>query len=172
MGEQISVPTRIRGRFRAASDPGPPRSGWGFQAPGSSLRDLPPSLRPPEALLEFLLEMDRKLDAILGCLQRETLRETFPDEGWVTALGRDRLTLETASSLGEGDCLELALLLEEFPLRLVVVAARVEGPAREEAAAFCLAYACGREEDREILIRRIFQEERRLLRLRKDVPPA
>jgi hypothetical protein len=169
MGGEICVPTRIRGRFRAAAEAGPPRSGPGFRAGPASLRDLPAAVRPPEALLEFLLEMDRKLDAILGYLHRESLLEAFPGEGWVTALGGTRLTLETPSPLSRGDRLELALLLEEFPPRMVVAAATVECPCGppDGPAAFCLAHSCGREEDQETLFRFIFQEERRLLRLRK-----
>jgi hypothetical protein len=168
MGEEISVPTRIRARFRAAA--GPFRSGPVFRASsGAPLRDLPAAVRPPEALLEFLLEMDRKLDAILGYLHRETLQEEFPAEGWITALSGTRLTLETPSALSGGDCLELALLLEEFPPRMIVVSATVEGPCgtADAPAAFLLAHACSREEDHESIIRFIFQEERRLLRLRK-----
>jgi hypothetical protein len=154
---------------------------------------MPAALRPPEALLDFLLEMDRKLDAILGCLHRESLRETFPGEGWITALSADHLTLETTSPLDGGGQLELALILEEFPPRVVVVTATVEaetaksppgtGPVPKKTGteaegtaadpegaglrAFRLAYACAREEDQETLIRCIFQEERRLLRQRK-----
>jgi hypothetical protein len=194
MGEQISVPTRILGRFRAATEADPPRSGPDFRAAALRLREMPAALRPPEALLDFLLEMDRKLDAILGCLHRESLREIFPGEGWITALSATRLTLETTSPLNGGDRLELALLLEEFPPRMAVVAATVEaetaknppgpgaGPGAEETSTeaertaaglrtFRLAYACAREEDQETLIRFIFQEERRLLRRRKGDGP-
>jgi hypothetical protein len=169
MNEHVSVPTRIKARFRRTAEREAPRSGPGFRTGDASLRDLPAAVRPPEALIAFLLEMDRKLDAILGYLHRETLEEEFPGEGWVTELSGVCLTLETAASLETGDRLELALLLEEFPPRMVSVTATVESPRPGERGpeAFCLACSCAREEDRETLIRFVFQEERRLLRLRK-----
>jgi hypothetical protein len=70
--------------------------------------------------------------------------------------------------------MELVLLLEELPLRLLSVMARVEacrsgrvltGPA---GMAYDMTYARSRDEDREAVIRFVFSEQRRIIRQRKS----
>jgi hypothetical protein len=136
------------------------------------LRDLPPGSRLPGPVLDFLQDMDRKLDAILGHLLRQSLWRDFPEEGLVTELSGAGLTLESAAPLPDGDRLDILLLLEEYPLRTVclqaTVLARGAGAPLPRPGIFSLAYDCAGEEDRETIIRFLFQQERRLLRRRKQ----
>ncbi len=176
MSEQrfISVPTLIKGVFRMVEGPDAPQLSQGINSTGSAClsEELLTRSRLPEALLAFLAEMDRKLDTILGHMQRDTLADDFPLEGRVAEISGDGLVLETEHALLPGNYVELLIFLEEFPLRVCSVIARVDEPFPTVLTgggnkAFVLRFIRLQEEDREAVIRFVFREERKRIRARK-----
>ena len=174
--ESVSVPTLLRGRFRRAQGRRPLESFAGVRGRTADgvREELFANSRLPEALLRFLIAMDRKLDAILAHLQEESLAGEFPGEGQIVELSGTGLVLECAESFAPGQPLELLLLLKEFPLRVVPVLAAVDekratpalaGPA---ASVYALTYLSVEEEDREAIIRHVFSEDRKRIRRRKE----
>ena len=172
----ISVSTMIKGRFRLLKDADSPLLCTGIAHAGSAAlrEEALLSSRQNDIVLRFLIDMDHKLDAIMGLLQRDSLLAGFPGEGRIVELGGSGLVFECGQSLHAGQYLELLLLLEELPLRLVSVRARVESllPDRvltgQDSAAYDITYTCMREEDREAVIRFVFSEQRRIIRQQKS----
>ncbi len=170
--QYMSVPTLVKAMYRMTGPDEPQLCAFPTYSPdGTALRDeaLAKS-RLPDTVLRFLADMDRKLDAILGQMQRDNLRNDFPLDATVTLLGGDALHLECREPLLPGNHLELVLLLEEFPLRAASCVAKVERKLPEppttgrDRTPFALSYVCLRESDKETIIRHVFQEERRRIR--------
>ncbi len=176
----VSVPTMIKGRFRMVSDANSPQLCVGLAHAGSAVlrEEALAHTRQNDATMRFLIEMDRKLDTIMGLLQRESLVTDFPNEGHIVQLSGAGLVLECQHPLSKGNHMELLLLLEELPLRLLSVMAQVEGPHQSKALtgspnkAYAMTYTCMREEDREAIIRFVFSENRKLIRQQKNSEEA
>lgn len=172
----LSVPTLIRGMFRAASGPDSPRL-YGGALPsttGSLREEILASSRVPDLTGRLLAEMDRKLDAVLALLQRDSLVKDFPGEGYVTELSASELVLESEARLSPGSYLELLLLLDEFPMRIVSVLTRVKSPLEgfartgEARTAYAASITDVEAHDRETIIQFVFREERKRIRRQKD----
>ena len=172
----LTVPTMIRGRLRKAAGADAPVMFRGTLL--SSTTDIREELlaggsRQPELLIRFLAEMDRKLDAILGLLQSESLVHEFPDEGHIVELSSHALALECSVDLAPGSYIELLIQLEEYPIRIVPTLSRVERHrpvvmlSGIHGYAYDISYASIAEEDREAVIRFVFSEERKRIRQHK-----
>ncbi len=125
--------------------------------------------RLPEALTQFLLEMDNKLDAILAQLQGENLQSLFPEQIRVTLIGGNGVEFSvpgpaTAGRLAEGVWLEAALQLSDFPLRVVFAAGALRALP---GGAWAMGFDRIQEKDREEIIRFVLDEERRQIREKK-----
>ena len=173
--QYVSVPVMVKAMYRPVA-PGEPQLCADRAVPeGPGLREeIAAKSGRPDPVLRLLTEMDRKLDAILGHLQRGDLRNDFPLDAVVVRLGGDALHLECREPLLPGDHLELVLLLEEFPLNMASCIAEVERKLSDppfsgsDKTAFALAYVRLREGDRENIIRHVFQEERKRIRRLKS----
>lgn len=136
----------------------------------TALRD---ALAGQDSIARFLVEMDRKLDAVLTHLQRESIVENFPHEGLILELSGGGLVLESFHPLTPGDFMELLILPDDYQQRPISVMAEVtrKSPEGHEVAeghtAYSVRYTCISEEDREQVIQFVFQEERRQIRRRK-----
>ena len=172
----LIVPTLIRGRLRKAQDAQTPRMYRGtLLSSTADIREelLAGSSRQPELIVRFLAEMDRKLDAVLGLLQSESLAHEFPEEGHIVELSGRGLVLECNADLATGSYIELLIQLEEYPIRIVSTLSRVERPRpvavlpNMHSHAYDIIYISIGEEDRDALIRFVFREERKRIRQSK-----
>lgn len=167
----VSVVTRFRGRFRMV-EPGALSKYCGIVggAGSTALRD---ALAGQDSVARLLVEMDRKLDAILTHLQRETIMENFPHEGLVLELSGGGLVLESSYPLAQGDFMELLIIPDDYQQRPISVMAEViprsdwSGSSPSQDGEYAVTYTCISEEDREQIIQFVFQEERRQIRRRK-----
>lgn len=171
----LTVPTLIRGRFRRVRDAEAPRIYRGAPpSPTAAIREeLLAGSRQSELQIRFLAEMDRKLDAVLTLLQRDSLARDFPEEGHIVALSGHGLVMECNNDLPVGSYAELLILLEEYPMRIVSTLSRVEGSRAAgvlpdmHGHACDMTYAAIAEEDRDAVIRFVFSEERKRIRQSK-----
>jgi hypothetical protein len=173
----LSVPTSFKCRFRFTEAGAVPR--WVGTPGGESafIKDAL-SLARSDNTMRFLMEMDRKLDVILAYMQRESIEADFPGEGRVLELAHAALAMESGESLEIGRHMEVLLMPEGYPRRLISVLAKVmadmpnkprSDPARK---VYALAYQCFSEEDREAIIAFLFQEDRKRIRnSKKDGNP-
>jgi hypothetical protein len=172
----ISVPTMIKSRFRILKTADSPRLYAGPSPTGGAalLEESLAHARQNEAMIRFLIEMDKKLDAIMAILQRDSLAADFPYEGQVVQIGGSGLVLECRHPLKKGESMELLLTLEEVSLPILSVIARVIEPRTDVALsaasnkAYAMGYDCMSEEHRETLIRFVFSEQRKHIRRQKS----
>jgi len=173
----LTVPTLIRGRLRMAPSAGAPKMYRGtLLSSTADIREelLSGSSRQPELIIRFLAEMDRKLDAILGLLQSEAMAHEFPEEGHIVELSGQSLALECNIDLAIGNCIELLIQMEEYPIRIVSTLSRVEQPRPVailpdmHSHAYDITYVSIEEDDRDALIRFVFREERKRIRQSKE----
>ena len=172
----LTVPTLLRAMFRMAEGPDSPRFYKGaLPSSTAGLREeMLSTARQSDLSLRFLVEMDRKLDAVLNLLQRESLNVDFPNEARAVELSASGLILESSVALAPGNCLELLLLLEEFPTRIISVLARIDGVLERRpltgppAKVYAVSFTAIEQEEREHIIRFVFGEERKRIRQQKN----
>lgn len=172
----ISVPTQLKSLFRLLDSTNAPaylRSG-AAKPPSAAMQDsVGQSSQSADPVLRAIAELDRKLDAVIGLLQREALHADFPLEGRVAALSSSGLTLESKERLEPGCHMELVLLSDDYYSRNMSVMAEVTSVRQEEARllpgglAYDLTYIGLSEEDEDAIIRFIFSEERKRIRQQK-----
>ncbi|MDR3176404.1 MAG: hypothetical protein LBU06_07730 [Desulfovibrio sp.] len=180
----LSVPARARVMFRCESNRKRLYVGASF-AVGLSLREELLSSRGfSDPTARFLVELDRKVDAVLSLLRQNTLQKSFPYEGRALRLGVPGFSLVCDFPLAEGQVLEVLLFLGDAQELIVSALAKVEteiavctpDDAREALSlssgerSYELSFLEMDEEDREGLIRHVFVEERR--RIRRSRFPA
>ncbi|MDL2207179.1 PilZ domain-containing protein [Desulfovibrio sp. OttesenSCG-928-M16] len=171
----LKVPTMLRAMFRRVEGAHSPRLYVGAPpSPTAGLREevLNANGRP-EILVRFLAEMDRKLDAVLALLQRESLHEDFPLHGRVVELSGAGACLECQDKLDADEHIEVLLLLEEYPVRAVSTLAVVTGSESGARTgppntAYQLSFVDLEKDDREHIIRFVFSEERKRIRKARD----
>ncbi len=123
----------------------------------------------PDALVNFLVQMDKKLDTILGHLQKNSFEQNFPHSGIISSLSVSCAVLKCKEPLAPQDRLELLFIFQDFPLQVVSVFAEVkELEHGNDTTLYHLHFIDLEHEDRESIIKFLFQEERRRIRLQKE----
>ncbi|MDR1489369.1 MAG: hypothetical protein LBS65_02625 [Desulfovibrio sp.] len=174
----LSVPARARVMFRCESGRKRLYAGASFAA-GLGLREEFLSSRGfSDPTARFLVELDRKVDAVLSLLRQNAMQKVFPHEGRVLRLGVREFSLSCAHTLAEGQELEMLIFLGDAQERIISALVKVDkevtaclpDDTREDGALptgerqYELSFLDMDEEDREGLIRSVFAEERRRIR--------
>lgn len=169
--QYVAIPTLVTAMYRMVETDELQLCSPLFSTDGNVLRDeILSKSRLPDPAVRLLVEMDRKLDAVLGLMRRDELRKNFPHDARITLLGADVLRLECREPLAPGDHLELVMLLEEYPMNTASCIVGVEKRLPEAPVTgrnngvFAMSYSRLREADKESIIRYVFQEERRRIR--------
>ncbi len=168
MADQIyaSVECAVPGMFRLLESLSEPLFHGGMRVSGSGARErLVRQGTLPDTLVNFLVEMDNKLDAILARLQGEDLTRVFEYSLLTSNLSGGGMRFTCEYPLKPGDNIEVALQLSELPVQTVFVAGSVD---RAGAGAYQIEFAGIREQDRDEIIRFVVAEERRQIRQKKS----
>lgn len=171
-----STPTMIRALFRMMESKDSPRlCNFSSIIPGAATaEDAVAHGRISDPVLNFLMRLDRKLDTIISFFQKEGLERDFPYKARVTHISPLAFTMECTEPLAPGDHVEAILFLEEIPMNIVSCVAVVEKKLPDKAvsgpgySAFTFTVVSAREEEREAIIRHVFQVERKLIREQKS----
>ncbi len=125
----------------------------------------------PEGVAEFLIEMNNKLDSILGMLSFEDLCKAFPTEVHCSEVGGSGVNFTSDIPFEDGAYVEAVLVLCRIPLRLagaVGKLAKIPGASQDATESnWRLNFTRIREKDLETVIRFVIQEERRIIRQKK-----
>ncbi|WP_126377278.1 PilZ domain-containing protein [Desulfovibrio ferrophilus] len=115
-----------------------------------------------QAVNDFLLKVDAKLDTVISLLNQKRLEDEFTSDLEVIEIGGDGLRLIEGSSFTPGDALEFALVLNQFPLR---IASAVGVLAQDDSAeGHPVTFTRIREPDLEAIVSYVFQEQRMRIR--------
>ncbi|MES9995111.1 PilZ domain-containing protein [Desulfovibrio aminophilus] len=159
------VAARLKALARRCDSPdGPQLFRTAPRRDGSSLAARLSATTLPEGLVEFLVEMDAKLDQILAGQRQDLLRQDFPLDLDVHEVSGAGVRFSSTEPLVEGQPLEVVIVLTQFPLRLASALGRVRG---EEEGLHRFEFTYIREHDLESIVQFVFQEQREEIRNRK-----
>ncbi len=165
-----SIRTFLKGRFRTLPDTSSPPLAHATASPllgepAISREEFMEQARLPETVAAFLCRMDTKLDAILAALHAEKLEQDFPHPLEVLEISAQQLLLRSPLPLAQGDCLEVVLQLGQADFVTASGIGSINAMRRAASGTvFDFRFTRLPEEEREKIIRFVFQEERKALR--------
>lgn len=124
----------------------------------------------PDALVDFLVGIDEKLDSLLSMRNQEMLSEDFPHEAEVHEISGAGIVFETEGvHFDEGQMLEVVMILNQFPLRMAGAVGTVERceDCGDDAKRHVLHFSKIRDADLEAVVQFVFSEQRDQIRERK-----
>lgn len=160
-----SVKTRIKGHGRLCESPAEEPMFRGFSGlhkhPAEDLDDS----KVPEWLKVYVIELDRKLDQLLGIQSKKDLKTDFPIDIEIIEISGNGMTFRTDVPLTHPCIMESVLEIEQIPLRL----AGALGTVREDRPpnTWAMKFDKIREHDLETIIQFVFREQREQIRTEK-----
>lgn len=120
----------------------------------------------PEDLTNFLLEMNRKLDRILGSLSQGGLRDDFPLDIEIMELSAVGIKFRSKSSFAIGTPLEIVIVLGQVPLRMAGSKGIIRG-IDEDTGLFRFEFVDTLGSSMEAIVQFVFQQQREQIRKSK-----
>jgi hypothetical protein len=137
-------------------------------AAGSERREEMTKAGVNEALVDFLFDLDTKLEQLVALLAKNELATAYPLALEVVDISGSGVTFECVEPLQTGSALELVMVLRLNPLRLAAAVGEVvRCEARERGHVCSLSFTRIRETDQEAIVQFVFQEERARIRSEK-----
>jgi hypothetical protein len=167
---RISTRTKAYIRRLASPDTRPLASGCASCFTHSASKSLQ-GAQLPQDLINFLKEMDSKLDMVLNLLNQEYLHGQFDYECDVVEISGAGLQFTSSEEFESGEAVELAIILSQIPFRIVGLVGsihRVEKEDTEEHKTYAVEYTSIRDEDREAIVQFVFHEQREQIRERQN----
>lgn len=125
------------------------------------------SAKLPEAVTSFLVNMDRKLDRVLALLSEDNLKEDFPLSLEVREISAAGMKIKTVPPLKPGTLLEVVIVLSRHPLVMAGAKGQVVG-VDGDTELRRVEFKNIREDDREAIIRYVFQAQREQIRTKRN----
>ena len=117
----------------------------------------------PEELTQFLAEMDRKVDRILGLLSQDHIRSDFPLDIEIMELSAAGIRFRTKERIPTDVPLEVVLLLSYAPLRMAGSKGRVLA-IDADTGLYRFEFVDTRAADMEAIVQFVFREQREQIR--------
>jgi hypothetical protein len=165
----LRIPTKLHGRMRLLDFENEPQ--LFREAPITSASVTVMELKNAgvnDALVNALVNLDRKLDMLIGLHSQDSLHDDFPHPIEAVELSGAGIKLFTPMDLSVGQVVEVVLVLTQVPVRMASALGRV---VRQEdmggKKAWALDFAKIRDRDLESIVQFVFQTQRDELRERK-----
>ncbi len=160
-----SVKTRIKGHGRFCESVADQPLFRGFSGmhkhPAEDLDDS----KVPEWLKVYVIELDRKLDQLLGMQSKENLKDDFPIDLEIIEISGNGMIFKTKTEINARKIMEAVIEIEQIPLRLAGAKGTIK-PGRKENT-WVLRFENIREHDLESIIQFVFSEQREHIRSEK-----
>ncbi|WP_027722641.1 hypothetical protein [Maridesulfovibrio zosterae] len=160
-----SVHTRIKGhgRFCKAINDQPLFRGFSgmHKHPADDLDDS----KVPEWLKVYMIELDRKLDQLLGLQSKSSLTDDFPINLEILEISGNGMVFKTETRIDCPCIMESVMEIEQIPLRLAGAKGTVK-PGKKEGT-WVMKFENIRENDLESIIQFVFSEQRERIRADK-----
>jgi len=161
------VPVRLKGYARIMRDIGsPPMFTPDGAGDAASSDNLFRGGKLPEEITNFLLEMNRKLDRILGVLSQKSLRDDFPLDLEVLELSAAGIKFRSPTAFAMKTPLEVVLILGQVPLRMAGSKGRVRG-LEEDTGLYRFEFIDTMGSSMETIVQFVFQQQREHIRKSK-----
>lgn len=158
------IPVRLKAQARVMSSIDSPQVFTGDALPQSiSREELLKKGKLSEELTTFLLEMDRKLDEIIGLLSQDFVKTDFSIDLEVMEISAAGLKFRTSQTFQSGDPLEIILYLSQAPLRMAGSKGRILDK-EEDTGLYRFEFLDMRGSDMETIVQFVFKEQREQIR--------
>ncbi len=158
------IPVRLKAQARVMQSIDSPQLFTGDAVDFTSTHDeLCQKSKLPEELTSFLLEMDRKMDKIIGLLSQDHVKEDFTIEVEVTEISAAGLKFRTTEKLKSDQSLEMILFLSQAPLRMAGSKGRIVDQ-EEDTGLYRFEFVDMRGSDMEAIVQFVFKEQREQIR--------
>lgn len=164
----LRVPVRLKALARVVEhkESLPLFSGFGSMGNSDASKLKNSKLQPD--LIDFLLDMNSKLDMILSFSSQEKLKEDFPEELNVNDLSGAGIRFSSSSPMREGQYLEIVLVLGQFPLQLAGAVGKViRCKDCDSDSTWALEFKKINEFDQEKIVQFVFKQQRANIRNEK-----
>lgn len=159
---RISV--RLKGLVRAMNSIDSPQLFTGDAVDFSAPRDdLFNKSKLPEEVVNFLTELDRKVDRVIGLLSQDQVKTDFSTEIEVTEISGAGLKFRSADHFESGLPLEIILVLSQAPLRMAGSKGRILD-REEDTGLYRFEFVDMRGSDMEAIVQFVFKEQREQIR--------
>lgn len=129
----------------------------------SARSDLFGKSKLPEELINFLSEMDRKLDRLIGLLSHDHVKNDFPIELEVTEISGAGIKIRTPEEFRSNQPLEVILFLSQAPLRMAGCKGRILD-RESDTGLYRFEFVDLRGSDMEAIVQFVFKEQREQIR--------
>ena len=165
----LRIPTKLRARLRMVGSETEPQLFREAPIVSSSVTSMElKNAGMPEALVNALMNMDRKLDMLIGLHASANLEEDFPHAFEVVEISGAGVKGVSDKPLPVGQLAEVVITLTQLPIRMAAAIGRV---LREEAEdgryAWALDFTRIRDRDLEAIVQFVFQTQRDEMRGKK-----
>lgn len=158
------VPVRLKGYARVMKSIDSPQLFTGKTVTDEISRDvLFHNSKLPDDVVNFLAQMDRKLDRILGLLGKDHLRNDFPIDIEIMELSAAGVKLRTKEPLSAKVSLEIIILLSQVPLKVAASKGRILG-MEKDTQYYRFEFVDLRGSDMESIVQFVFQQQREQIR--------
>lgn len=158
------VPVRLKGYARVMQSIESPQIFSGDAIGEEANRDqLFRNSKLPEDLTNFLAQMDRKLDRILGLMSKEHIRSDFPLDIEILELSGAGVKFRTKGSISLNDPLEIIIILSQVPMRMAGSKGRIVGQ-EGDTKLYRFEFVDLRGSDMEAIVQFVFQQQREQIR--------
>lgn len=119
----------------------------------------------PRELIAFLQGMDEKLNMMLSLLNQGSIQDDFPIAAEVIEISGAGLQFISEESFDREDTVEMALILSQFPLKVVGVVGQIQRRLEvKNVPVWVVKFSSVRDIDREKIVQFVFQEQREQIR--------
>lgn len=157
------VPVRLKAHARTMQSIESTQLFTGDAICEESGRDALFNSKLPDDLANFLAQMDRKLDSILGLLNRESIKSDFPIDIEVLELSGAGIKFRTHETFPTDAPLEVVIQLSQLPLRMAGSKGRILGKETDTGLYRC-EFVDARDSDMEAIVQFVFQQQREQIR--------
>ncbi len=165
----LRIPTKLRGRLRLVASETEPQLFREAPIVSSSVTAMElKNAGIAEALVNALMNIDRKLDMLIGLHASASLEEDFPHVFEVVEISGAGIKAISASPLPVGQLAEVVLTLTQLPVRMAASIGRVVREETEDGGyAWALDFTRIRDRDLESIVQFVFQTQRDEMRGKK-----
>ena len=134
-------------------------------APEDMPTSFPKNHKLPEELAAFLMDMDRKLDRIIGLMSTDMLRTDFPLELEIVEISGAGVKFRSSRNFEKGQALEMVLVVSQLPVRMAGAVGRI---LDREAGIHRFEFVNIHESDLESIVQYVFRQQREQIRNAKS----
>lgn len=158
------IPVRLKAQARIMHSIESPQLFTGDAVDFATVRDsLFDKTNLPEEVVNFLIEMDRKLDRVIGLLSQDQVKSDFSIDIEVTEISGAGIKFRSTEQFDPDQPLEVIIHLSQAPLRMAGSKGRILD-REPDTGIYRFEFVDMRGSDMEAIVQFVFKEQREQIR--------